>query len=56
MFKYWSTVSRIMLAVGALMMMIPGTMTDLIGIGLAVLGFILDKLIFKPQPKEPTAT
>lgn len=53
MLKYWSTVTRIMLAVGALMLMIPGTVTDLIGIGLAVLGFVLDKLIFKPQPKEP---
>ena len=53
MLKYWSTVTRIMLAVGALMLMIPGTLTDLIGIGLAVLGFVLDKLIFKPQPKEP---
>ena len=53
MLKYWSTVTRIMLAGGALMLMIPGTLTDLIGIGLAVLGFVLDKLIFKPQPKEP---
>ena len=51
MFKYWSPVSRVMLAVGALLMMIPGTMTDLIGIGLAVVGFVLDKLIFKPGPK-----
>jgi UPF0716 family protein affecting phage T7 exclusion len=41
-----------MLAVGALMLMIPGTLTDLIGIGLAVLGFVLDKLIFKPGPKD----
>ena len=55
MLKYWSTMSRIMLAVGALMLMIPGTMTDLIGIGLAVLGFVLDKLIFKPQPTKPAA-
>ena len=55
MLKYWSTVTRIMLAVGALMLMIPGTVTDLLGIGLAVLGFILDKLIFKPGPKEPAA-
>ena len=52
MLKYWSTVTRVMLAVGALLLMIPGTLTDLIGIGLAVLGFVLDKLIFKPGPKE----
>ena len=55
MFKYWSTVSRLLLGAGALMMMIPGTTTDLIGIGLAVLAFVLDKLIFKPQPKNPAA-
>lgn len=55
MFKYWSTVSRLLLGAGALMMMIPGTTTDLIGIGLVVLAFVLDKLIFKPQPKNPAA-
>ena len=55
MFKYWSMVSRLLLGAGALMMMIPGTTTDLIGIGLAVLAFVLDKLIFKPQPKNPAA-
>ena len=55
MFKYWSMVSRLLLGAGALMMMIPGTTTDLIGIGLVVLAFVLDKLIFKPQPKNPAA-
>ena len=51
--KYWSMVARIMLGIGALMMMIPGITTDLIGIGLVVVAFILDKVIFKPQPKNP---
>ena len=51
--KYWSMVARIMLGIGALMMMIPGMTTDLIGIGLVVVAFILDKVIFKPQPKNP---
>ncbi|MBQ3373633.1 MAG: TRAP transporter permease [Anaerolineaceae bacterium] len=51
--KYWSMVARIMLGIGALMMMIPGMTTDLVGIGLVVVAFVLDKLIFKPQPKDP---
>ena len=51
--KYWSMVARVMLGIGALMMMIPGITTDLIGIGLVVVAFILDKVIFKPQPKNP---
>ena len=51
--KYWSLVARVMLGIGALMMMIPGMTTDLIGIGLVVVAFILDKVIFKPQPKNP---
>ena len=51
--KYWSMVARVMLGIGALMMMIPGMTTDLIGIGLVVVAFILDKVIFKPQPKNP---
>ena len=51
--KYWSMVARVMLGIGALMMMIPGVTTDLIGIGLVVVAFILDKVIFKPQPKNP---
>jgi hypothetical protein len=33
--------------------MIPGLTTDMIGIGLVVVAFVLDKLIFKPQPKDP---
>ena len=51
--KYWSMVARVMLGIGALMMMIPGLTTDMIGIGLVVVAFVLDKLIFKPQPKDP---
>ena len=51
--KYWSMVARVMLGIGALMMMIPGMTTDLVGIGLVVVAFVLDKLIFKPQPKDP---
>ena len=51
--KYWSMVARVMLGIGALMMMIPGITTDLVGIGLVVVAFVLDKLIFKPQPKDP---
>ena len=51
--KYWSMVARVMLGIGALMMMIPGMTTDLIGIGLVVVAFVLDKVLFKPQPKNP---
>ena len=51
--KYWSMVARVMLGIGALMMMIPGLTTDMIGIGLVIVAFVLDKLIFKPQPKDP---
>lgn len=52
MFKYWSTVTRVMIAVAALLMMIPGTATDLAGVGLLVLAVVLDMLVFKPGPKE----
>lgn len=55
MFKYWSVVSRIMLAAAALLMMIPGTATDIIGIAIVAVGFILDLLIFKPGPKQAAA-
>ena len=52
MFKYWSSVSRVMLAVAALCTLIPGTVTDLIGVGLIAVGYVLDKFIFKPGPKN----
>ncbi len=52
MFKYWSTITRVMLACAALLTLIPGSITDLIGVGLVVVAFLLDKLIFKPGPKE----
>ena len=51
MFKYWSMVSRIMLGAASLAMMIPGTVTDVIGIVLVVVGFALDKLVFHPEKK-----
>ena len=51
MFKYWSPVTRIALAASALLMMIPGTVTDVVGIGIFVVAFAADKLIFKPGPK-----
>lgn len=53
MFRYWSIVSRVLLGAASLMMMIPGTVTDLIGIALVAIAFVLDKLIFKPQSPEP---
>ena len=52
MFKYWSPVSRIMLAVAALCTLIPGSVTDLVGLALIVIGFALDRMIFRPGPKE----
>ena len=52
MFKYWSKVTRAMLAVAALCTMIPGNVTDLIGIALIVAAWLLDKLIFKPAPAQ----
>ena len=55
MFKHWRLASRIVLGAAALMMMIPGTMTDVIGISLAVMALILDKIIFKSKPKAPAA-
>ena len=53
MFRYWSIVSRVLLGAASLMMMIPGTVTDLIGIALVAIAFVLDKLIFKPRSPEP---
>lgn len=53
MFKYWSVAARVMLAAAALLMMIPGTASDLIGIGLVASAFLLDKLWLKPQPRHP---
>lgn len=50
--KYWSTVSRVLLAAAAVLMMIPGTMTDALGIAAVVVAFVLDKVIFKPGPKQ----
>mgnify|MGYP003470460821 CR=1 FL=1 len=35
--------------------MIPGTMTDVIGIALLVVAFVLDKFVFKSGPKEAKA-
>lgn len=51
-FRYWSIPGRILLAAAALMMMIPGAVTDLIGIALVVVAYALDKLIFKPGPQN----
>ena len=53
MFKYWSKVSRILLAIAALLTMIPGTVTDLAGLVLVIAGVVLDKLVFKPGPAQP---
>lgn len=53
MFRYWSIVSRVLLGAASLMMMIPGTVTDLIGIAIVAIAFVLDKLIFKPRAPEP---
>ena len=52
MFKYWSKVTRVLLAVAALCTMIPGNVTDIVGIALIVLAWVLDKLIFKPAPTK----
>lgn len=52
MFKYWSIPSRILLAVAALLTMIPGSMTDIIGVCLVAAGGVLDWLIFKPGPAK----
>lgn len=52
MFKYWSVPTRVMLAAAALFMMIPGTFTDVIGIGVVVASVLLEILIFKPGPKK----
>jgi TRAP transporter 4TM/12TM fusion protein len=54
MFKYWSVPSRILLGAAALCTMIPGTLTDLIGVGLIVVGFVLDTFVLKPQPVSET--
>ena len=55
MFMYWSIPGRVLLGAAALLMMIPGSTTDLIGIGCAALAFALDKLVIKPQPRKATS-
>ena len=54
-FMYWSVIGRTLLAIAALLTMIPGTMTDVIGIALLVVAFVLDKFVFKSGPKEAKA-
>lgn len=51
MVKYWSSIGRILLAVAALCTMIPGTLTDLIGLALIAAAWLLDQLVFKPGPR-----
>lgn len=48
MFQYWSKPTRILLAVAALTMMVPGTLTDVIGVGCLVGAWALNKFVFKP--------
>lgn len=54
-FMYWSVIGRTLLAIAALLTMIPGTMTDVIGIALLVVAFGLDKFVFKSGPREAKA-
>lgn len=55
MFKYWSKPSRVLLAVAALLTMIPGTATDIAGVALVAVGVVLDLMIFKPSPRKEAA-
>lgn len=48
MFQYWSVVSRILLAVAAVLMLIPGTVTDLAGVVCILAAWALNRLAQKP--------
>lgn len=49
MFRYWSKVNRVFLGIAAICMLIPGVLTDVIGISLVVAAFVLNQFVFKPD-------
>ncbi len=49
MFQYWGTASRVLLAVTAILLLIPGTATDLAGILCVAAAWILNRFMSKPK-------
>jgi TRAP-type uncharacterized transport system fused permease subunit len=46
--KHWGIVSRIVLGVASILLLFPEPITDLIGLGLIILAFVLNT-VFKPR-------
>lgn len=49
MLQYWSALPRVFLGAAALLLMIPGAATDLMGVGCAVAAFLLNRFVCKPR-------
>ena len=49
MFQYWSKLTRVLMGAAAILMLIPGSVTDIAGIVLIAAAWVLNKFVFKPD-------
>ena len=52
MLQYWNTPSRVLLGAAAILMMIPGLVTDLMGAGLIGVAWVLNRALVNTKAKE----